>query len=114
MYNELKLPIQSNLQNKNLNASTKINSVIKGHLSRKDTRNEILKQASNEKTAATTLQNAIRNRNAKRDMMQQRQQVGEAQLKQMEETQRQMQAAKADKAKKEDIAAKQLQAISNV
>ena len=45
-------------------------------------------------------------------MMQQRQLVGEAQLKQMEETQRQMQAAKADKAKKEDIAAKQLQAIS--
>ena len=112
MYNELKLPIQSDLQNKNLNASTKINSVIKGHLSRKDTRNEILKQASNEKTAATTLQNTIRNRNAKRDMMQQRQLVGEAQLKQMEETQRQMQAAKADKAKKEDIAAKQLQAIS--
>ena len=88
MYNELKLPIQSDLQNKNLNASTKINSVIKGHLSRKDTRNEILKQASNEKTAATTLQNTIRNRNAKRDMMQQRQLVGEAQLKQMEETQR--------------------------
>ena len=45
-------------------------------------------------------------------MMQQRQLVGEEQLKQMEETQRQMQAAKADKAKKEDIAAKQLQAIS--
>jgi hypothetical protein len=112
MYNELKLPIQSDLQNKNLNASTKINSVIKGHLSRKDTRNEILKQASNEKTAATTLQNTIRNRNAKRDMMQQRQLVGKAQLKQMEENQRQMQAAKADKAKKEDIAAKQLQAIS--
>ena len=112
MYNELKLPIQSDLQNKNKNASTKINSVIKGHLSRKDTRNEILKQASNEKTAATTLQNTIRNRNAKRDMMQQRQLVGKAQLKQMEENQRQMQAAKADKAKKEDIAAKQLQAIS--
>jgi hypothetical protein len=97
---------------RNQNAATKINSVIKGHLSRKDTRNEILKQASNEKTAATTLQSVIRNRNAKRDMMQQRQLVGEAQLKQMEETQRQMQAAKADKAKKEDIAAKQLQAIS--
>ena len=97
---------------RNQNAATKINSVIKGHLSRKDTRNEILKQASNEKTAATTLQNTIRNRNAKRDMMQQRQLVGKAQLKQMEENQRQMQAAKADKAKKEDIAAKQLQAIS--
>jgi hypothetical protein len=97
---------------RNQNAATKINSVIKGHLSRKDTRNEILKQASNEKTAATTLQNTIRNRNAKRDMMQQRQLVGKAQLKQMEETQRQMQAAKADKAKKKDIAAKQLQAIS--
>jgi hypothetical protein len=45
-------------------------------------------------------------------MMKKRQLVGEEQLKQMEETQRQIQAAKADKAKKEDIAAKQLQAIS--
>ena len=51
--------------------------------------------------AVTTLQNAIRNRTAKRDMMKQRQLVGEAELKQME-------AAK-DKAIKDD-AAKKLQA----
>ncbi len=45
-------------------------------------------------------------------MMKQRQLVGEEQLKQMEETRRQIESAKADKAKKEDIAAKQLQAVS--
>jgi hypothetical protein len=61
------------------------------------------------KKAAATLQSAVRR---KTDMMKKRQLVGEEQLKQMEETQRQIQAAKADKAKKEDIAAKQLQAIS--
>ncbi len=59
--------------------------------------------------AAERLQSAIRRRT---DMMKKRQLVDEEQLKQMEETQRQIQAAKADKEKKEDIAAKQLQAIS--
>jgi hypothetical protein len=48
----------------------------------------------------------------KTDMKKKRQLVDEEQLKQMEETQRQIQAAKADKEKKEDIAAKQLQAVS--
>jgi hypothetical protein len=59
--------------------------------------------------AAARLQSAMRRRT---DMMKKRQLVDEEQLKQMEETQRQIQAAKADKEKKEDIAAKQLQAIS--
>jgi hypothetical protein len=68
-----------------------------------------LLQKSNQTAAAATLQSAVRR---KTDMMKKRQLVGEEQLKQMEETQRQIQAAKADKAKKEDIAAKQLQAIS--
>ncbi len=45
--------------------------------------------------------------------MKQRQLVGEEQLKQMEETQRQIEAAaKADTAKKMEIAASQLQARS--
>jgi hypothetical protein len=48
----------------------------------------------------------------KTDMMKKRQLVGEEQVKQMEETQRQIESAKADKAKKEDIAVKQLQAVS--
>ena len=90
----------------------KINKVIKGHLARKDTRNEIINLASNEKAAATTIQSAMRNKTAKKNMMKQRQLVGEEQLKQMEETRRQIESAKADKAKKEDIAAKQLQAVS--
>ena len=47
--------------------------------------------------AATTLQSAVRR---KTDMMKKRQLVGEEQLKQMEETQRQIQAAKTDKTKK--------------
>jgi hypothetical protein len=95
--------LNTDLQNKKLDnvAATKINSVIKGHLARKDTRNKIINLASTEKAAATTLQSAIRNRTAKRDMMKQRQLVGEAELKQME-------AAK-DKAIKDD-AAKKLQA----
>ena len=83
-------------------AATKIGKVIKGHLSRKDIRNEILKQASNEKTAATTLQSAIRKRRANQNYtMRQNQVIAEAELKQME-------AAK-DKAIKDD-AAKKLQA----
>ena len=59
--------------------------------------------------AAATLQSAVRR---KTDMMKKRQLVGEEQLKQMEETRRQIESAKADKAKKEDIEAKQLQAVS--
>ena len=59
--------------------------------------------------AAERLQSTMRRRT---DMMKKRQLVDEEQLKQMEETQRQIQAAKADKEKKEDIAAKQLQAVS--
>ena len=59
--------------------------------------------------AAATLQSAVRR---KTDMMKKRQLVDEEQLKQMEETRRQIESAKADKAKREDIAAKQLQAVS--
>jgi hypothetical protein len=44
--------------------------------------------------ATTTLQNAIRTRKAKRDVMKQRQVVDEAKLKQMKEEVRQRQAAK--------------------
>ncbi len=69
--------------------------------------NNIIKKQQT--TAAARLQSAMRRRT---DMMKKRQLVDEEQLKQMEETQRQIQAAKADKEKKEDIAAKQLQAIS--
>ena len=47
--------------------------------------------------AAATLQSAMRR---KTDMMKKRQLVGEEQLKQMEETRRQIESAKADKAKK--------------
>ena len=49
--------INSDLQNKTrLNkAATKIGKVIKGHLSRKDTRNEIIKQASINKKIETAL-----------------------------------------------------------
>ena len=112
MYNEVREPkISSDLQTISLArqaASTKIGKVIKGHLARKDTRNEIINLASNEKAAAT-LQSAVRR---KTDMMKKRQLVDEEQLKQMEETRRQIESAKADKAKKEDIAAKQLQAVS--
>jgi hypothetical protein len=97
---------------RNQNAATKIGKVIKGHLARKDRRNEIINLASNEKAAATTLQSAMRNKTEKKNMMKQRQLGGEEQLKQMEETQRQIESAKADKAKKQDIAAKQLQAVS--
>jgi hypothetical protein len=67
-------------------------------LTRKNTRNEILKQASSEKKAATTLQNVIRNKNAKKDMMKQRMTVREAELKQME--------AVKDKAIKDNAAIK--------
>lgn len=66
----------------------------------------------NRKAAATTLQSAVRNRTAKRDMMKQRQLVDEGKLRDIQEGQRQLEAAKADKAKKEDIAATQLQSIS--
>jgi hypothetical protein len=69
--------------------------------------NNIIKKQQT--AAAARLQSAMRRRT---DMMKKRQLVDEEQLKQMEETQRQIQAAKADKEKKEDIAAKQLQAIS--
>ncbi len=60
-------------------------------------------------TAAATLQSEVRR---KTDMMKKRQLVDEEQLKQMEETRRQIESAKADKANREDIAAKQLQAVS--
>jgi len=69
--------------------------------------NNIIKKQQT--AAAARLQSAMRRRT---DMMKKRQLVDEEQLKQMEETQRQIQAAKADKEKKEDIAAKQLQAVS--
>ncbi len=64
-----------------------------------------------QQTAAATLQSAIRR---KTNMMKKRQLVDEEQLRQMEVTQRQIQAEKAaaEKAEKEDIAAKQLQAVS--
>jgi hypothetical protein len=51
------------------------------------------------KDAATTLQSAIRNKNAKRDMMNQRQLVGEAHLRKME-------AAKANAIKHDDATKK--------
>jgi hypothetical protein len=73
----------------------------------KKSMNNIIKKQQT--AAAARLQSAMRR---KTDMMKKRQLVDEEQLKQMEETQRQIQAAKADKEKKEDIAAKQLQAVS--
>ena len=87
-------------ENRRINA-TNIQKVVRGHASRKDLRNEILKNASQEKTAATKIQSAIRNRTAKRDMMKQRQAVDEIKLKEME--------AIKDQSIKDD-AAKQLQA----
>ena len=62
--------IGTTLQTRSLqnDAATKINKVVKGHLSRKDTRNKILNQASKEKEAAITLQSAVRNRNALKEL----------------------------------------------
>ena len=113
MYNELKQPIYSDIQNKRIdNAAERISSAYKGYQARKDIRDRVLKLASKEKAAATKIQSAVRNRTAKRDMMKQRQLVDEGKLRDIQEGQRQLEAAKADKAKKEDIAATQLQSIS--
>ena len=61
--------IGTTLQTRSLqnDAATKINKVVKGHLSRKDTRNEILNQASKKK-AAIKIQSAVRNRNALKEL----------------------------------------------
>jgi hypothetical protein len=113
MYNELKQPIYSDIQDKRIdNAADRISSAYKGYQTRKDIRDRVLKLASKEKAAATKIQSAVRNRTAKRDMMKQRQLVDEGKLRDIQEGQRQLEAAKADKAKKEDIAATQLQSIS--
>ena len=61
----------------------------------KKSMNNIIKKQQT--TAAARLQSAMRRRT---DMMKKRQLVDEEQLKQMEETQRKIQAAKADKEKK--------------
>ena len=82
-------------------SATDIQKVVRGHASRKDLRNQILKDASQEKTAATKIQSAIRKRTAKRDMMKQRQAADEIKLREME--------AIKDQSIKDD-AGKQLQA----
>ena len=84
-------PQTSTINPTNLIADNVSRNVIKNSL------NKIVRKQN----AATTLQNAIRTRTAKRDMMKQRQLVGEEQLRQME--------AVKDKAIKDD-AAKKLQA----
>ena len=115
-------------------AATAIQSAVRGHKGRKETaikletklkqdriidfisdrvsknvvKNSLDKIVKKQQTAAAaTLQSAMRR---KTDMMKIRQFVDEAKLQAMEETQRQIEAAKADTAKKMEIAASQLQA----
>jgi hypothetical protein len=68
-------PPTSTIQPANLIADNVSRNVIKNSCSK----------VERNKNAATTLQNAIRTRKAKRDVMKQRQIVDEAKLKQMEE-----------------------------
>ena len=98
--------------NKQIEASERAQSQQKisnfGKLASKAPKLKIIRQ--DKQTAATaTLQNAMRR---KTDMMKKRQLVDEAKLKGMEETQRQIEAAKTDTLKKMDVAATQLQATT--
>ena len=52
----------------NNNSAAYIQKVVRGHISRRDSRNKILQQASNEKAAATTIQSAARNRRALKEL----------------------------------------------
>ena len=56
-------------------SAVKIQKVIRGNASRKDTRNDILNQASNEKQAATTLQKVVRGHSARKETEKLKQQV---------------------------------------
>lgn len=81
---------------------------ISDRVSKNVVKNSLDKIVKKQQTAAAaTLQSAMRR---KTDMMKKRQFVDEAKLQAMEETQRQIEAAKADTAKKMEIAASQLQA----
>jgi hypothetical protein len=98
--------------NKQIEASERAQSQQKisnfGKLASKAPKLKIIRQ--DKQTAATaTLQNAMRR---KTDMMKKRQLVDEAKLKGMEETHRQIEAAKTDTLKKMDVAATQLQATT--
>ena len=56
-------------------SAVKIQKVIRGNASRKDTRNDILNQASNEKQAATTLQKVVRGHTSRKETEKLKQQV---------------------------------------
>jgi hypothetical protein len=92
-------PQTSTINPTNLIADNVSRNVIKNSL------NKIVRKQN----AATTLQNAIRTRTAKRDMMKQRQLVGEEQLRQMEEEVRQREAAKAKAIKDANEASNKIQ-----
>jgi hypothetical protein len=89
----------------------KIIDIISNRISKNVVKNSLDKIVKKQQTAAAaaTLQSAMRR---KTDMMKKRQFVDEAKLQAMEETQRQIEAAKADTAKKMGIAATQLQATT--
>ena len=55
-------------------AATKLQNVVRSHQAKKEVRNKILTQSSNENSAARTIQSALKNRRARKELTQNREQ----------------------------------------